>query len=413
MWRKKYYENPRRLALAAVAKETQELTPTIAAKLPHLDTTKCEKLKLSELAPLDPSKCPRFRLALARGSSDDSDKPGLACGTVLRVFNQDTFDAALAMPSAVLGVPSSSPKQTKTTATTPLTAKAEEALRVEQLRASASAPENLDAATAGRVAVLNMASERSPGGGWLKGAAAQEEALCFRSTLAASLRRDLHYPIEPRAGLYTRDVVVFRRSMAADHRLMVPRTPEPELPVMSVLSVAGIRRPEVRPAGEAVLNTEGESADGNKAEGPGGGASKGESQSKTGAALGRDQRAQRGRDNKGRDEKEAKKAPRGPLVFANPAARDLTKDKMRLCLRMAGARGHTMLVLGAIGCGAFKNPPEEVAKCWDEVLSEAEFGGGWFKEIWFAVFDRRNEGNYEVFRDTFDGKVVGRISASV
>ncbi|KAL2148634.1 hypothetical protein VTH82DRAFT_2188 [Thermothelomyces myriococcoides] len=399
MWRKKYYEHPRRLALAAVAKETQELTPIISAKLPHLDTTKCEKLKLSELPPLDPAKCPRFRLPHAGGSTDNDTNSKPVYGTIIRVFNQDTFDAALAMPSAVLGVPQS-PKQT----TTPLTAQEEEALRVEQLRASADAPENLNVATAGRVAVLNMASERSPGGGWLKGATAQEEALCYRSTLAASLNRDLYYPIEPRAGLYTPDVVVFRRSAGAgNHRLMVPDTPEPQLPVVSVLSVAGIRRPEVRPVGEAVPNTEGGSASGDKSEGA---SSEGMSQFKDVAAPARDQQAQRGSDNNGGNKKDPKKAPRGPMVFADPPARDLTKDKMRLCLRMAGARGHAMLVLGALGCGAFKNPPGEVAKCWKEVLGEAEFIGGWFKEIWFAVFDQRNEGNYEIFWDVFDNKII-------
>jgi uncharacterized protein (TIGR02452 family) len=71
-----------------------------------------------------------------------------------------------------------------------------------------------------------------------------------------------------------------------------------------------------------------------------------------------------------------------------------------------------MLVLGAIGCGAFRNPPQEVADCWLEVLSEAEFAGGWFKEIHFAVFDRRNEGNFEIFRDMFDGKVVSGVRVS-
>jgi hypothetical protein len=204
-----------------------------------------------------------------------------------------------------------------------------------------------------------MASERSPGGGWLKGASAQEEALCFRSTLAASLHRTL-YPIQQRAGLYTRDVVVFRSSMAEGHKLLVPETPASDLPVVSVLSVAGIRRPDVKPL-----------------------------------------------DDGGSAAQSSHSHPKGPLVFADPAARELTKDKMRLCLRMAGAKGHTMFVLGAIGCGAFRNPPEEVAACWQEVLGEDEFAGGWFKEIWFAVYDRRNEGNFEIFSNAFDGKVVG------
>lgn len=100
------------------------------------------------------------------------------------------------------------------------------------------------------------------------------------------------------------------------------------------------------------------------------------------------------------------KKSQGPLVFANPSDRELTKDKMRLCLRIAANQGHTMVVLGALGCGAFKNPPGEVVACWSEVLSESEFGGGWFAEIWFAVLDRRREGNFEIFDKALDGKVV-------
>ncbi|KAL2022644.1 hypothetical protein VTK56DRAFT_4988 [Thermocarpiscus australiensis] len=375
MWRKKYYQHPRRLALAAVAKETQEKTPAIAAGLPHLNPTDSEKLDLQTLPPLDAAKCPRFILP---------DKPDLACGTAVRVFNQDSFDAAIGMPSTVLDIPESNRRNPT---------QALEAEILNRLKPCAISPEHLSSSTAARVAVLNMASDKNPGGGWLKGASAQEEALCYRSTLAASLHRNM-YPIAPRAGLYTRDVVIFRGSRSDGHKLMVPETDLTNLPVVSALSVAAIRRPEVKETGAE--------ATGNDA--PGGvekseelaGAKEEESQRKDG-------------DSKG---KPKDKTIVRPLQFADPAARALTKDKMRLCLRMAAARGHTMLVLGAMGCGAFRNPPKEVANCWLEVLSESEFAGGWFREIWFAVFDQRNEGNFEIFKKLFDGKVVGEVRAS-
>ncbi|KAK0715353.1 hypothetical protein B0H67DRAFT_239210 [Lasiosphaeris hirsuta] len=329
----------RRKALADMAKETIATTPIIAADLPHLDVTSSELLSLSTLPPLDPSACPGFTL-----SSDSGASPG----TAIRVLNQDTFDAALAMPSTLLGPPPAN-----------LDTRSIETHYLSRLQSAARAPTALHPAVAARVAVLNMASEKNPGGGWTRGSTAQEEALCYRSTLAASLHRRL-YPIAERAGVYTHDVVVFREAMGEGHGLLVPGVEAARLPVASVLSVAGIRRPEVKGA-----------------EGPEGD----------------------GKGGKGR-------RPRGRLVYAAPGARDLMKDKMRLCLRMAGARGHTMLVLGALGCGAFRNPPEEVAACWLEVLSGPEFAGGWFREVWFAVYDRKNEGNFETFQQVLDGKSI-------
>lgn len=37
--------------------------------------------------------------------------------------------------------------------------------------------------------ILNFANAHSPGGGWLKGAMEQEEAICYRSSLSLSLNR--------------------------------------------------------------------------------------------------------------------------------------------------------------------------------------------------------------------------------
>ncbi|OAQ66136.1 hypothetical protein VFPPC_14290 [Pochonia chlamydosporia 170] len=60
-----------------------------------------------------------------------------------------------------------------------------------------------------RVAILNMASPLRPGGGVLTGATSQEEQLCARTTLYASLREDF-YRLPDVGGVYTPDVLVVR-----------------------------------------------------------------------------------------------------------------------------------------------------------------------------------------------------------
>ena len=55
-----------------------------------------------------------------------------------------------------------------------------------------------------------------------------------------------------------------------------------------------------------------------------------------------------------------------------------------------------MLVLGAFGCGAFKNNPTVVAQAYKEILPEFE---GYFKRVEFAVYctPERPE-NYNAFK---------------
>ena len=53
-------------------------------------------------------------------------------------------------------------------------------------------------------------------------------------------------------------------------------------------------------------------------------------------------------------------------------------------LREMAGKGHTNLVLGALGCGAFQNPPELVARLFKEVFQEEEFKGR-FESVDFAI----------------------------
>jgi len=287
----------RRARLRDVAKETIAALPAILGELPDLDADKSTKYDFNTMPRLDPADCPK-----------------LETKATVRVVNQDSFNAALDVAS----------------------------------QKHAGRP-------AGRVAVLNLASHRNPGGGWLNGAAAQEEALCYRSSLSRSLhRRD--YPMKKSEGHYTRDVLIIRTGMDDGHTLMVPEIAPADLHVVSVVSVAALNRP-----GKKKVQV----ADG----GSGG-------------------------------------STRSKEVFDRAEDRELTKDKMRLTLRMAALNGHRTLVLGAMGCGAFQNPVEDVAECWREVLTEEEFAAGWWQEVWFAVYDRRNEGNFDVFARLLGGLKV-------
>ncbi|KAK1829583.1 hypothetical protein QBC39DRAFT_356471 [Podospora conica] len=196
---------------------------------------------------------------------------------------------------------------------------------------------------------MNFANRKYRGGGWRNGALAQEEAICYRSTLAMSLET-AQYPLKNNEALYNPFVIVLREEMADGHRVI----PEAARKMVAAVTAAALERPKVQ-SFNLVDGTQ-------------------------------------------------------KLVFASEAERRWTKDKMRLTLRIAAAYEHELLVLGAFGCGVFANPPEDVAWCWKEVLGEHEFSGGWWKEVWFAIYDPspnpgKKGGNLDTFQSVLDGLV--------
>lgn len=81
--------------------------------------------------------------------------------------------------------------------------------------------------------------------------------------------------------------------------------------------------------------------------------------------------------------------------------------KVRHILQTAKAKGVTHLVLGALGCGAYHNPPEEVARIFKREIcgGRGRKGVEGFEEISFAIFD---EGvNLQAFREQFKDVDVG------
>ncbi len=80
--------------------------------------------------------------------------------------------------------------------------------------------------------------------------------------------------------------------------------------------------------------------------------------------------------------------------------RDIHKSRARRILDIAKSENEEVLVLGAFGCGAFRNPPEIVAQVWAEVLQDYLYD---FKTVEFAVMSKpsRPSNNFIAFDRTF------------
>lgn len=78
-----------------------------------------------------------------------------------------------------------------------------------------------------------------------------------------------------------------------------------------------------------------------------------------------------------------------------------TKEKIRTQLGVAAKFGYTNLVLGAFGCGVFKNEPTKIAGWYNEIL-ESEFPGV-FEHITFAILVTKEaeQKNLQIFKETF------------
>ncbi|MFF9012946.1 TIGR02452 family protein [Streptomyces sp. NPDC014870] len=174
------------------------------------------------------------------------------------------------------------------------------------------------------VAVLNFASARNPGGGYLNGAQAQEEAVCRASALYTTLLRAPEFYAHHRAekdAFYTDRVIlspgvpVFRddRGALLDEPFTVGflTSPAPN---------AGVVRRQTPDLADRI-----------------------------------------------------------PAALATRAER---------VLETAVAGGYRRLVLGAWGCGVFQNDPAEVARAFQALLTGGGRFAGHFDEIVFAILDR-------------------------
>ena len=75
---------------------------------------------------------------------------------------------------------------------------------------------------------------------------------------------------------------------------------------------------------------------------------------------------------------------------------DLHVKRMRRILTITTMKENAVVILGAYGCGAFRNPPGVVASAMRQVIEEFRYH---FRVIEFAVYCLpRDEKNYQVFQ---------------
>lgn len=201
-----------------------------------------------------------------------------------------------------------------------------------------------------KTAVLNFASAVSPGGGVVKGSSAQEESLCRISTLYPCLKTRYiwnNFYLPHRNGgdrrnnddtIYTPGVIVFKTDDSYPREMR-----EEQWYSVNVLTTAApdLRRPKYAGDRAGVTLSDGE-------------------------------------------------------LFS------LHAKRIRRILTIASGEGNEAVILGAYGCGAFRNPPFLVAEAFKKVIEEGFLDK--FKVIEFAIYsnpDGRPSDNLMAFREVF------------
>lgn len=77
----------------------------------------------------------------------------------------------------------------------------------------------------------------------------------------------------------------------------------------------------------------------------------------------------------------------------NSIDRDIMYKKIEMIFKIAIVNNHTNLVLGALGCGVFANPPEEVSDIFNELCQKY---CKYFDNIYFAIKSVRDN-NFYIF----------------
>lgn len=185
------------------------------------------------------------------------------------------------------------------------------------------------------VAVLNFASARNPGGGFLGGSQAQEESLARNSAMYASLCECMSYYEKHR---------ISSSLLYSDAMILSPNCP--------------------------VIRSD----DGTLLETP---------QSATFITS--------PAPNKGAAEKNR------PDEL--PQIETTLERRAELVLALAAGEGYRRLVLGAWGCGVFRNDPQLVADIWFGLLRSSAWAGR-FEQVRFSVLDTSECDTFNIFQKT-------------
>ncbi|CZR63370.1 uncharacterized protein PAC_13267 [Phialocephala subalpina] len=89
------------------------------------------------------------------------------------------------------------------------------------------------------------------------------------------------------------------------------------------------------------------------------------------------------------------------VVYEYERDKEVMLEKIRLIFQVARGKGVRRLVLGALGCGAYGNPPEEVGRMFKKVIlgDRKRNGVEGVDEIVFAIYGK--DENLKVFSEVF------------
>ena len=93
------------------------------------------------------------------------------------------------------------------------------------------------------------------------------------------------------------------------------------------------------------------------------------------------------------------------LVASEKLVRETMMRRIRIMLRAAIKSGYRNLVLGAWGCGAFGNKPDQVSEYFKEILVTEGYGR-YFDEICFAIYGTEDGKNFRTFKDCFGQELM-------